>query len=121
MYFKDHWAYNKMLDTFKLMLDSNKTDFVCGLPYELSIQEGLMFAEDVEGEMLESDFNEIRWSMEMEALWYGDEGGSFFDFNSISKNRRIQYPMRRCWETAQKSRSRQNRTEKNGSCLRILR
>lgn len=29
----------------------------------------------------------------MEALWFGDEGGSFFDFNSTSKNRRIQYPM----------------------------
>jgi len=29
----------------------------------------------------------------MEALWFGDEDGSFFDFNSISKNRRIKYPM----------------------------
>lgn len=92
-YFKDHWSYNKMLDTFKLMLDDNKTDFVCGLPYQLSIQEGLLFPEDVETDMLEADFNEIKWSMEMEALWFGDEDGSFFDFNSISKNRRISYPM----------------------------
>lgn len=29
----------------------------------------------------------------MEALWFGDEDGAFFDFNSISKNRRIKYPM----------------------------
>lgn len=92
-YFKDHWSYNKMLDTFKLMLDDNKTDFVCGLPYQLSIQEGLLFPEDVETDMLEADFNEIKWSMEMEAMWFGDEDGSFFDFNSISKNRRIKYPM----------------------------
>ena len=92
-YFKDHWSYNKMLDTFKLMLDDNKTDFVCGLPYQLSIQEGLLFPEDVETDMLEADFNEIKWSMEMEAMWFGDEYGSFFDFNSISKNRRINYPM----------------------------
>lgn len=92
-YFKDHWSYNKMLDTFKLMLDDNKTDFVCGLPYQLSIQEGLLFPEDVETDMLEADFNEIKWSMEMEAMWFGDEDGSFFDFNSISKNRRINYPM----------------------------
>ena len=66
-YFKDHWSYNKMLDTFKLMLDDSKTDFVCGFPYQLSIQEGLLFPEDVESDMLESDFNEIKWSMEMEA------------------------------------------------------
>lgn len=92
-YFKDHWSYNKMLDTFKLMLNDSKTDFVCGFPYQLSIQEGLLFPEDVESDMLESDFNEIKWSMEMEAKWFGDEDGSFFDFGSISKNRRIQYPM----------------------------
>lgn len=92
-YFKDHWSYNKMLDTFRLMLDDTKTDFVCGFPYQLSIQEGLLFPEDVESDMLESDFNEIKWSMEMEAMWFGAEDGAFFDFDSISKNRRINYPM----------------------------
>ena len=91
--FKDHWSYHKMLDTFKLMLDDTKTDFMCGFPYQLSIQEGLLFPEDVEGDMLETDFNEIKWSMEMEATWFGDEDGAFFDFNSISKDRRIQFPM----------------------------
>lgn len=92
-YYKDHWSFNKMLDTFRLMLDDSKTDFVCGFPYQLSIQEGLLFPEDVESDMLETDFNEIKWSTEMEALWFGDEDGSFFDFNSISKNRRIKYAM----------------------------
>ena len=92
-YFKDHWSFNKMLDTFKLMLDDSKTDFVCGFPYQLSVQEGLLFSEDVESDMLESDFNEIKWSMEMEAVWFGDEDGAFFDFDSISKNRRIKYAM----------------------------
>lgn len=92
-FFKDHWSYRKMLDTFRMMLDERKTDFVCGFPYQLSIQEGLLFPEDVESDMLESDFNEIKWSMEMEALWFGDDGDAFFDFDSISKNRHIQYPM----------------------------
>ena len=75
------------------MLDDSRHDFMCGLPYQLAIQEGLLFPEDVESDMLESDFNEIKWSMEMEAIWYGDTDGSFFDFNSISRNRRIQYPL----------------------------
>jgi hypothetical protein len=92
-FFKDHWSYNKMIDTYKSMLKDDKTDFVCGFPYQLSISEGLLFPEDVESDMLESDFSEIKWSMEMEALWFGDEDGAFFDFNSISKNRRIKYPM----------------------------
>lgn len=92
-YTTDHWSYTKMIDTFKMMLDDTATDFVCGFPYQLSIQEGLLFPEDVESDMLESDFNEIKWSMEMEAMWFGDTDGSFFDFNSIAKNRKIQYPM----------------------------
>ena len=67
-YFKNHWAYGKMLDTFKMMLDDTKTDFICGFPYQLSIQEGLLFPEDVESDMLESDFNEIKWSINFSVL-----------------------------------------------------
>jgi hypothetical protein len=67
-YFRDHWSYNKMRDTFKMMLDDTKTDFVCGFPYELSIQEGLLFPEDVESDMLETDFNEIKWSINISVL-----------------------------------------------------
>lgn len=91
-YFKDHWSYAKVLDVFRSMLAGNK-DFVCGLPYQLSIQEGLLFAEDVESDMLESDFNEVKFFMEMQAEFFGAEDGAFFDFDSIAKNRRINYPM----------------------------
>ena len=75
------------------MLDDTKKQFVCGLPYQLSITEGLLDEETVTDEMAESDFNEIKFQMEYEALWYGNTDGSFFDYNSISKNRRIKYPM----------------------------
>lgn len=66
-FFKDHWSYMKMIDSFRAML-SNKSSFVCGLPYQLSIQEGLLFPQDVEGDMLESDFNEIKWSINISVL-----------------------------------------------------
>lgn len=49
--------------------------------------------EQVADDMSESDFSEIKWSMEMDALWYGSEDGAFFDFPTISKNRTIKYPM----------------------------
>ena len=57
-----------MLDVFRLMLDDTKRDFVCGFPYQLSIQEGLLYPEDVEGDMLETDFNEIKWSINISVL-----------------------------------------------------
>ena len=92
-FFTDHWSYLKCQDTFKLMIADSERHFICGLPYELSIQEGLIDRGLIEDEMAETDFNPIKFQMEYEALWYGDTEGSFFDFNSISKNRKIKYPM----------------------------
>ena len=92
-YFKDHWSFTKCEDTCRFMLDDHKRQFVCGLPYQLSISEGLVDKSSIEDEMAESDFSEVKFSMEYEALFFGDSDGSFFDFNSISKTRRIKFPM----------------------------
>lgn len=75
------------------MLDDTRRQFVCGLPYQLSIAEGLIDEDTIADEMAETDFNEIKFSMEYEAVWYGNATGSFFDYNSIAKNRKIKYPM----------------------------
>lgn len=92
-FFKDSWSYQKCVDTFKVMMDDKRRQFLCGFPYQLSIQEGLLDAEAVADEMSESDFSEVKWSMEMEGMFYGSGEDAFFDFSSISKNRRIKYPM----------------------------
>lgn len=62
-YFVDHWSYLKCLDTCKMMLDDTKQQFVCGLPYQLSIQEGLLDQGTVEDEMYETDFNELKFQI----------------------------------------------------------
>lgn len=91
-WFKEHWSYQKMLSFFKNEVDDTKKYFLCALPYQLSIKEGLLDAEAVADEMSEDGFSEIKWAMEMECVFWGDEEGSFFDFASISKNRRVKYP-----------------------------
>lgn len=92
-YTTDHWSYTKCIDTFESMKQGKKRHFICGLPYELSIKEGLLDRSVIEDEYVESDFNELRFQMEYEALWWGSSEGAFFDYDSISKNRKIQYPM----------------------------
>lgn len=91
-WYKSHWSYQKMLSAFKNMLDDTKRYFLCGLPYQLSIREGLLLREQVEDEMAEDDFNEVAWSMEMSCEWWGAEENSFFDFEAITRDRKIQYP-----------------------------
>ena len=92
-YFKSHWSFTRCLDTFKAMFDDKRRQFICGFPYQLSIQEGLLDPELVQDEMSETDFSEVKFSMEFGALWYGSAEDAFFDFDTVSKNRRIKYPM----------------------------
>ena len=62
-HFKDGWAYSKCVDTFKGMLRDGTRHFVCGFPYQLSIKEGLLDPEQVADEMAESNFSEVKWSI----------------------------------------------------------
>jgi len=74
-YFKDHWSYTKCVDTFKAMMDDKQSQFVCGFPYQLSIEEGLLDPEQVADEMSESDFSEIKWSINISVLFKLTEPG----------------------------------------------
>ena len=91
-YFQDHWLYEKCTDVCKSMLAGNRS-FVCGLPYQLALHEGLLSDETVQEQKSGSDFAEVKWSMEMRAEFWGVGDGSFFDYASVSKNRHIKYPM----------------------------
>lgn len=92
-YYKDNWSYDKVRDYAEHMVSEDKGFFVCGLPYQLSMREGLLNREAVADEMSEAGFNEITWSMEMECLFWGDEEGTFFSYDAISKTRKIRYPL----------------------------
>lgn len=92
-YFQDHWSYTLVQSFVKNMKNPERSWFICSFPYQLAIKEGLSNKDDIADQMLGDDFNEIRWSMEMLAEFYGDSEGSFFNYESVSKNRKIQYPM----------------------------
>lgn len=92
-YYKEHWSYQKCVDTFKAMLDDRRKQFVCGLPYQVSIEAGLLDPELVQDEMCEAGFSDIKFYTEMGALFFGSTEDAFFDFNTITKDRRIKYPM----------------------------
>ena len=92
-YFQDSWMYLKCEDTFKFMVDDSKKQFVCGLPYQLSIDEGLLDADTVADEMAETDFSEVKFGMEYGCTWFGSDGDAFFDYTVVSKNRHIKYAM----------------------------
>lgn len=88
-WFKSHWSFEKAKAFCANLVNDAKKYFICGLPYQLSIREHLLSKEQVADEMSEADFNEISWSIEMDALFYSDTDGSLFTYEDISKNRQL--------------------------------
>ena len=92
-WYKSHWSFDKAKAFTVNLLDDKKKYFICGLPYQIAIKESLLSREQIEDEMSETDFDEIKFSIEMETLWYGDKDGSFFSFEDVVKNRRLKQPI----------------------------
>ncbi len=86
-WFKSHWSFEKAKAYCANLVNDAKKYFICGLPYQISIKEGLLSREQVADEMSEADFSEMAWDMEMGCLWYGDKDGSLFSYEDTSKNR----------------------------------
>lgn len=95
-FMKSHWAYIKARTFFKNMLKDDKRYFVFDLPYQIAICNNLLFREQIQDEMSEDDFDEIKFSMEMEGLWYGDSEGAFFSYDDILKTRKVEMPYYVC-------------------------
>lgn len=92
-YFQEHWSYAKVKDFVKNMMNPDLSWFICSFPYQLAIKEGLYNPDDIADQMMESDFSEIKWLMEMCACFYGQTEDAFFNYDTIVKNRKIMYPM----------------------------
>ena len=60
-FYKDHWSFTRARDSCRFMLDERRKNFVCGFPYQLALYEDLLMEENVIEQMTESDFNEIKW------------------------------------------------------------
>jgi hypothetical protein len=91
-WYKIHWSWSRLTAFYKAMTEGKKY-FVCGLPYQLAIKEGLLMEEQVLDEMSEDDFDEIGFSMEMECLFFGESEKAFFKFEDLEKNRKLPKPL----------------------------
>lgn len=94
-WYASHWSFDKVKAYFVNMMTGRKY-FVCSLPYQISILEGLLQREQIEDEMSESDFDPMTFYMEMEALFFSDTDGNFFTYGDLSKQRKIRkafYPL----------------------------
>ena len=91
-WYRDHWSFSKVYDYYDQMLRGEKY-FVCGLPYQLAIKDGLYRPGQALEEMRESRFNEAKWRREMECEFTSTTEDSFFNMEAINRNRKLKNAM----------------------------
>lgn len=94
-WYKDSWAWEKC-KAYVLNMLTTAEYFICSLPYQIAIKEKLLRKQQIQNEMSEADFNEVKFQMERSALFVGDDGNSFFKLEDINKVRTIEkvlYPL----------------------------
>lgn len=81
--------YGQLKDYTARMLTDNSKFFACDLPYQCSIESGLLMRETIENEMAEQSFNSITFMMEYEGKFYGSSEDALFEFNLLNSRRKL--------------------------------
>ena len=95
MYLSSAWykaseMFEKVKSYTANFLDDKMNYFICSLPYQISIAEGLMMRQIIEDEMAEATFSDISFMMEREGKFYGSSEDALFDFNVLNDRRTLQ-------------------------------
>lgn len=88
-WFQSHWSWQLCQDYFHNMYATDKKYFCFRFPYQMPVKEGMLSLEQVEDEMSESSFSDIKFRMEMEAMFIGVTDGGLFSFEDINKVRNL--------------------------------
>ena len=81
--------YEKVKAYTANMLDPRLKYFICDLPYQLSISEGLLMKQQIINEMSEATFSDITFMMEREGIFYGSADNALFDYKTLEGRRII--------------------------------
>ena len=117
-YFKKHWSWEKFKTYCAALFDETRRYFVCGLPYQLSIKEGLLNEDQVADEMAEEDFSSVSFDMEMGCMFYGESEDALFRYDDLVNARTVKHAFYPCSVTNYFS-ALKNPIKKNGE-VRII-
>ena len=85
-FYKGHWSYEKFKSYVDAML-KGRDYFVCGLPYQLALEEGLLTQKQIDNEMAEADFDPVAFLMEMGCVWWGESEKAYYKLDDFRPNR----------------------------------
>lgn len=89
---KSSFAYEALIDTFEKAIIDPEHNFCIGLDYRIPVLHGLIDAKYVRNLKLSPSYNEITFASEYMGTWMGGSDESWFNFEKISKYRKIKNP-----------------------------
>ena len=89
---KASFAYEALIDTFEKAIIDPKTSFCIGLDYRIPAQHGLIDPTYVRNLKLSPAYNETTFAAEYLGQWLGGSDESWFNFEKLTKYRKIKNP-----------------------------
>ena len=100
---KSSFAYEALIDIFEKSIIDPKNNFCIGLDYRVPVMHGLIDGKYVKDLKMSPSYNETTFASEYMGTWLGGSDESWFNFEKLSKYRKIKNP-----EWKQKFRGEQN-------------
>ena len=89
---KSSFAYEALLDTFEKSIIEPKSSFTIGLDYRIPVMHGLIDGNYVRDLKMSPSYNESTFASEYMGTWLGGSDESWFQFDQLSKHRKIKNP-----------------------------
>lgn len=89
---KSSFAYEALIDTFEKAIIDPKSSFCIGLDYRIPVLHGLIDKKFVQNLKLSPSYNETTFASEYMGTWLGGSEESWFNFDKISKYRKLKNP-----------------------------
>lgn len=86
---KGSWGYTRFRDYFNKMVQGEEDFFVCALPYQTAVAEGLRSLEFYYKQMKKDGYNEAKGAAEYEGIWIEDGENSFYKFELLEVCRKL--------------------------------
>lgn len=100
---KNSFAYQKLIECFENEIITPKSYFVWGVDYRIPMLHGLLGKTYLNEIKMSATYKDESFAREYMSKWTGGGSGSWFDYDRLSKYRKIINP-----ENAQKSRNKEN-------------
>jgi hypothetical protein len=89
---KTSFAYDRLIDNFEKAIIFPDKAFVFGCDYRIPILHGLLDRDFINDLKMSPSYNETTFATEYLSLWQGASNESWFNFDKMTKYRKIQNP-----------------------------